>query len=270
MKHPNVSSATPLPAVTRYPDKSPLDVRSIPFRWERGEGEVSIVFRIQIIEDSPEAQDLIRRCLRSDFDLSVADTGADGVRQVVSHVPDLILLDVGLPDEDGFDVCARIRSHQALESVPVIFLSGRGDAHDKVKAFKLGADDYVQKPFDGTELRARIEARLRHANRENRQLRFSDLRLDPLQLEVVIRTEDREWACDLTPHEFRLLHCLASRRGEPVSREGLIEFAWAGVTISARTVDTHMSNLRAKLAPLGGLLESVRGVGYRLAKPASG
>lgn len=222
--------------------------------------------RILVVEDAPEAQALIRRALRGDFETLVAESGSEALERAVACLPDLVLLDVGLPDSDGFDVCTRLRSHPALEHTPIVFLTGRGDCHDKVKAFKLGADDYVEKPFDGPELRARIEARLRNAHAGDRRLRFSDMQLDPIRQEVTLRLPDREWVCDLTPHEFRLLLCLASRRGEAVSRDQLMDFAWAGVTISARTIDTHVSNLRSKLAPHGALLEAVRGVGYRLAK----
>jgi DNA-binding response OmpR family regulator len=223
--------------------------------------------RVLVIDDSPEARAIIHRCLRGQYETLEAENGAQGFERAVACLPDLILLDVGLPDFDGFDVCTRMRSHPALESTPIIFLTGRGEAHDKVKAFKLGADDYVEKPFDILELRARIEARLRTTNPIDRQLRFSDMQLDPLRQSVTLRLPDREWVCDLTPNEFRLLLCLASRRGEVVSRDSLMDFVWPGVTITTRTIDTHISNLRAKLTPHGKAIAAVRGVGYRMAKP---
>ena len=148
-----------------------------------------------------------------------------------------------------------------------MFLTSRGGTSEKVMAFKLGADDYVQKPFEPAELQARIEARLRSAGKRDPQLRFSDLELDPIRQEVCLRLPDREWSCDLTPHEFRILHCLAVSRGIPVPRRQLMEAAWGGVSVSARTMDTHVSNMRKKLAPHGDRLEAVRGVGYRLAEP---
>ncbi len=222
---------------------------------------------ILVVEDSPESQELIRRALRDRFDLAFADTGAKALEQAISQVPDLIVLDVGLPDMDGFALCAKLKSMPVLEDVPVVFLTGRGETDDKLLGFKLGADDYVEKPFQPDELVARIEARLRAAKKPDPKLQFDDMQLDPLRLEVVLRGPDREWTCDLTPHEFRILHCLAKCRSLPVPRARLMEAAWGGVTVSERTVDTHVSNLRKKLTPYGDRLQSVRGVGYRLLEP---
>lgn len=222
--------------------------------------------RVLVVEDSPEARALVERHLRSDdCEVLFAENGTEALSRAVALLPDLILLDVGLPDHDGFDVCTRLRSLPSLEETPIIFLTGRDDIHDKVMAFKLGADDYVEKPFDGLELRARVEARLRRARGHARPLRFGDLRLDPVRQEVTLQLPDCEQSCDLTPHEFRILYCLASRRGDPVSRDQLMASAWGGVKVAARTIDTHVSNLRSKIAPIGKRLEAVRGTGYRLA-----
>lgn len=220
--------------------------------------------RILIVEDSLEEQELIRRALRSDYELEFAESSASGLDLASTQPPDLVLLDVGLPDGDGFDLCTRLKSNPRLEDVPVVFLTSRADTTDKVMAFKLGADDFLEKPFASAELRVRVEARLRTAQTRQDALSFSDMQLDPIRQDVILRGDDHEWSCELTPHEFRLLHCLAVRRGEPVPRAQLAESAWAGVAIAERTIDTHVSNLRRKLGSHGALLQAVRGVGYRL------
>lgn len=222
---------------------------------------------ILVVEDCVEQQELIRRCLRDGYELRFAGSGLAGLDEACAAVPDLVLLDVGLPDTDGFDLCTRMKNDPALEAVPIVFLTSRAGSTEKVMAFKLGADDYVEKPFDAAELRARIETRLRGARSADARLCFPDMRLDLVRQEVALRIGDAEIVCDLTPHEFRVLHRLAARRGEPVTRAQLMESAWPGVRIAGRTVDTHVSNLRKKIAPHGDRLEAVRGVGYRLAPP---
>lgn len=225
------------------------------------------MFRILVVEDSPESQTLIRRALCDDYALSFASTAEAGRREAVAQVPDLVLLDAGLPDSDGFALCSQLRCDPALQDVPIVFLTARGETSDKVMAFRIGADDYLEKPFEAAELRARIEARLRRTQKKDPQLSFPDMQLDPVRQEVILRDDDREWSADLTPREFRILHCLAATRGMPVPRRQLMESAWAGIAVSERTVDTHVSNLRKKLAPHGDRLEAVRGVGYRLTDP---
>lgn len=228
--------------------------------------------RILVVEDSLEAQALVRRALASYHELHFASSGDGGIREAVAAPPELILVDVGLPDIDGFELCTRMKSNPVLEDIPVIFLTGRGDTADKVMAFKLGADDFVPKPFDPAELRARIEARLRNRLSSGDRIAFDDMTLDVIRQEVLLHTSGEETPCELTPHEFRILHGLAARRGVVVTRSQLIEVAWGGVSITERTVDTHVSNLRKKLGGLGYLVEAVRGVGYRLveASPRAG
>lgn len=224
--------------------------------------------RILAVEDSCEAQELIRRALVNEYEIDFAGTAREARESIAASKPDLILLDAGLPDVHGLELCSTLRSDPVMESTPIVFLTSSRKTSEKVMAFRLGADDYVEKPFAPEELRARIEARIRRIKLDqHRTLSFSDLRLDALRHAVFIVDGEGERPCDLTPREFGILFCLATSRGSPVSRASLMRSAWGSVTVSERTIDTHVSNLRRKLAPHGDRLQGIRGVGYVLNEP---
>ncbi len=226
--------------------------------------------RILAVEDSCEAQELIRRALVNDYEIDFAGSAWEARESIAASRPDLILLDAGLPDVHGLELCSTLRSDPVMEGTPIVFLATCRKTSEKVMAFKLGADDYVEKPFAPEELRARIEARIRRMKvDQHRTLSFSDLRLDTLRHAVFVVDGGDERPCELTPREFGILHCLASSRGSPVSRTCMMRSAWGSVTVSKRTIDTHVSNLRRKLAPHGDRLQGVRGVGYVLNEPAA-
>lgn len=222
--------------------------------------------RILVVEDSPDARALVVRALDGRASLSLAASLEEARAALGRGRPDLVLLDVGLPDGDGFDLCRSLQADDRTRDVPVVFLTARDATCDKVDAFALGAEDYLAKPFDPDELRARVEARLRRSAslRERRDaLEVDGLRLD-LGLHRAFRTGDAPPAAlDLTSHEFRLLYYLATRPGRTVTRDELVADVWSVEAVCERTVDTHMSNLRRKLGPLGRRIHTVRGVGYR-------
>lgn len=177
--------------------------------------------------------------------------------------PDLILLDLMLPDIDGLDVCRYLRKQEGLSEVPVIMLTARGDESDKVLGLGLGADDYVTKPFSVKELIARIQAVLRrrdHADAAH-QIALGPLLIDADKHEV---TRDGE-RVDLTATEFRILHLLASRRGRVFTRDQILDHLWGHEkAVVDRTIDVHIRNLREKLGPAAELIKNVRGVGYKV------
>jgi DNA-binding response OmpR family regulator len=189
---------------------------------------------------------------------------ADGLyRYLQREKPDLILLDLMLPDVDGLDVCRHLRKNEGLAHIPVIMLTARGDESDKVLGLELGADDYLTKPFSVKELIARIHAVLRRRSQEEplRQIALGLLRMD-LDKHEITRGGTK---IELTATEFRILQLLASRRGRVFTRDQILDHLWGHEkAVVDRTVDVHIRNLREKLGPAASLIKNVRGVGYKV------
>jgi two-component system response regulator MprA len=213
--------------------------------------------RIAVCEDDRALRGVLRRALEGDGHSVVASaTGSELLAQLVP-VPDVVILDIGLPDADGRDVCLALRAHGV--DAPVLMLTALGGMHHKVSGFEAGADDYLTKPFDVPELLVRIRALLRRATIT---VDADDVVLDPTSHEVR-RGDDGE---TLTPTEFRLLGRLISVPGEVVRRHALVAAGWPhGAQVSENTLDSYLRRLRVKLERLGvgGRVATVRGVGYR-------
>jgi two-component system phosphate regulon response regulator PhoB len=178
--------------------------------------------------------------------------------------PDLVLLDIMLPELDGLEVCRRLKQAPALRSVPVIMLTARSEEVDRVVGLELGAEDYVVKPFSPRELLLRIKNALRRAGAESVNVddtwRFEGLVLNFAAHELEVDGEKRQ----LTATEHRLLKELVQARGRVLSRDHLLDTVWnTDFEGASRTVDTHMRRLRAKLDTYADCIETVRGVGYR-------
>jgi two-component system phosphate regulon response regulator PhoB len=182
-----------------------------------------------------------------------------------SPAPDLILLDLMLPDLNGTEVCRELRRHETTRSVPIVFLTARDNEIDRVVAFELGADDYVAKPFSVRELMLRVRALLRRTKasksaQPGAEHDFERLRVDPEAHQAWVDGAE----VSLTALEFRLLHTLLHRRGRVQTRSQLLEDVWGvHADVTTRTVDTHVKRLREKLGEAGSYVETIRGVGYR-------
>jgi DNA-binding response OmpR family regulator len=177
--------------------------------------------------------------------------------------PDLVLLDLMLPDMDGLDVCRELRRDEKTAGIPIIMLTARDQETDKVLGLELGADDYVTKPFSVKELIARIHAVLRRRERtaDGRPLAIGGLLMDQAKHSVTLAGAP----IDLTATEFRILYLLASRRGRVYTREQILDHLWGHEkAVVDRTVDVHIRNLREKLGPASSLIKNVRGVGYKV------
>lgn len=216
--------------------------------------------RVLIVDDEPRMRELIRLYLSAEFDVAEAGDGLAALRQIRQAEPDLILLDVMMPNLDGWETLERIREESAI---PVILLTARGDVPDRVQGLRLGADDYIAKPFDGRELAARIQAVLR---RTKGQLEATaPLCRGPLLIRPAERSAEyagRPLA--LTPKEFDLLALLVAHPGQAFPRERLLDRIWGpDYEGDIRTVDSHIKNLREKLGEGAGLIGTVWGVGYR-------
>ncbi len=217
--------------------------------------------RILVVEDEDAiAEPLVDGLRREGFDVERAATGGAALE---AAEPDIVLLDLRLPDTDGLDVCRRLRERS---SVPIIVVTARGEEADRVVGLELGADDYVVKPFGLRELIARIRAVTRRTSAQTHvhgPLRVGGLEID----ERARRAQLDGHPLDLTPKEFDLLAALARDPGAAVSRRRLLEEVWETTWLgSSKTIDVHVAALRRKLGD-PGWIETVRGVGFRL-RPA--
>ncbi len=225
--------------------------------------------RIIIIEDEADIVEMVRYNFRKEgFEVESYARGKDGLDAVRRMPPDLLLLDIMLPDEDGFSICRRLRADDRLRSLPVIFLTARGEEIDRIVGLEIGADDYVVKPFSPRELVARAKAILRRQERGAAELtevvEIRGLRLDARTQDVSVRGA----AVDLSALEFKLLHFLASHPRQVFSRERLLDEVWGrDCSVTLRTVDVHIRRLREKIEAQPESPEyigTVRGAGYRL------
>jgi two-component system, OmpR family, response regulator CpxR len=219
--------------------------------------------RVLLVDDDAGLCQLVTRFLaREGFATSWAPTGAAGVELALAEDYSLIMLDVMMPDIDGFEVLRRLREHSRT---PVLMLTARGDTHDRIRGLKLGADDYLPKPFDPAELVARIRAILRRSAPQRPA--FAAITLGDIDLDGGIRSVRRNGTpVDLTTVEFDLLAVLMGAAGRTVSREDLVRNV-LGREFSPfdRSIDTHVCNLRRKLGPLADgaeRIKGVRGAGY--------
>ncbi|MCW2570805.1 MAG: two-component system response regulator [Frankiales bacterium] len=215
---------------------------------------------VLLVEDDHGLRDVLARALREEgFRVTTAVDGRSALASAADP-PAAVVLDVGLPDSDGRDVCAALRA-QGMQA-PVLFLTARDGLHDRLSGFAAGGDDYLTKPFHVSELVARLRALLKRATPEAAQL-GSGIVLDPSS--HALSRGDSE--VPLTPTEFRLLACLLAASGDVVRRRELISSAWpAGAIVAENTLDQYVTRLRRKLVEAGSTrgLKTVRGVGYRL------
>jgi two-component system phosphate regulon response regulator PhoB len=221
---------------------------------------------ILIIEDEKDLLKVLEYNLRqAGHQVFTSLRGRDGLRLAKEHRPEIVLLDLMLPDISGMEVCRSLRASAETAGARVIMVTARGEEIDRVLGFEMGADDYVVKPFSVRELLLRIQAIQRRGYPEiaiSQQVHFGRLRLD--------RDAHRAWVdnleVELTALEFRLLVTLHDRRNRVLSREKLLDDVWGiDADITTRTVDTHVKRLREKLGGGGRYIETVRGVGYRFA-----
>ncbi|MET0558532.1 MAG: response regulator transcription factor [Solirubrobacterales bacterium] len=218
---------------------------------------------VLVVEDEQAIADLVRAYLRREgFDVVWARSGEQALEELGRHPVRFVVLDIGLPGIDGFEVCRRLRARTA---VPILILSARDEEVDRVAGLEAGADDYVVKPFSPRELVARVKAILRRAGGGGRAaaegpLSVGDVELDPAARSVRVGGEPVE----LTAREFDLLAALLAHRGVVLSRDRLLELAWQGdFPGGTRTVDVHVAQLRAKL-DRPDLVATVRGAGYKV------
>ena len=226
--------------------------------------------RVLVVEDEPDIRDLLTFHLeREGYQVVTCRSGLDALRQATAGAPDLVLLDLMLPEMDGLEVCRRLRQEPRTAALPLVILTAKGEEVDRVLGLELGADDYIVKPFSPKEVVARIRAVLRRSRPPAAE---APMVVGTLDIDVARHTVRVGGAAvPLTPKEFDLLRALVEARGRVLSREFLLDRVWgyaAASEIESRTVDVHVRRLRVKLAAEGRRLATVKGVGYRLEQDA--
>jgi two-component system phosphate regulon response regulator PhoB len=224
--------------------------------------------QVLIVDDERDLVRLLEFNLQqAGFETAVAYTGMEALERVRQRIPDLVVLDLMLPDIPGTEVCRQIKASPRTRHVPVLMLTARTDEVDRVVGFEVGADDFVTKPFSVRELVLRIRAILRRgsgADADQARDQVGPIRVDPEAHRAYVEGEE----IALTALEFKLLTTFMSRLGRVQTREALLQDVW-GVSseLQTRTVDTHVKRLREKLAAGRDLIETVRGIGYRMVEP---
>jgi two-component system phosphate regulon response regulator PhoB len=218
-----------------------------------------------VVDDEPDIVALVAYHLaKAGYRVSTAAAGPDALSLARRERPSLVVLDLMLPGMSGFDVLEQLRRDDATKHIAVLMLTARKEEQDRIRGLSLGADDYLTKPFSPQELVLRVRAILRRVGSSPEAgdvLQAGPIRIDRSAHTVTVDGKGVE----LTPTEFRLLLILAERRGRVQGRKQLLETVWeAAPDIQTRTVDMHVQRLRSKLEPVGELIETVRGFGYRM------
>lgn len=227
--------------------------------------------KMLVVEDELEIAELLRFHLqREGFDVRMTQSGRTALTQVETNPPDLVLLDLMLPDLDGLEVCRRLKRRSETRQIPILIVSAKGEESDIVAGIELGADDYITKPFSPRVLIARVKNILRRyavefgeAGESEHAMTAADgaLVIDPDRHVVSVHGKPVE----LTVTEFGILECLAKHPGFVRTRDQIISSVHGNDTVlSSRTVDVHVTALRRKMGELGAMIQTVRGVGYRL------
>jgi two-component system phosphate regulon response regulator PhoB len=223
--------------------------------------------RILVVDDEPDLLELVRVNLdRAGYRVETAETGQEALDRLRRSPPDLMVLDLMLPDLSGTEICRRVRAAPELARVAIIMLTAKTAEVDRVVGFEVGADDYVPKPFSPRELVLRVQAVLRRRSPPAGAagvLEHGPLRIDPERHRCFVSEREIE----LTAKEFDLLQTLMASPGRVQTRDRLLERVWGSdISVTLRTIDTHLKRLREKLGPAGSLIETVRGVGYRFSE----
>jgi two-component system phosphate regulon response regulator PhoB len=226
--------------------------------------------RILIIEDERALTEVLTyNFQREGYDTIVAHDGQEGLRKAQTQLPDFIILDIMLPTLNGLEVCRDLRAGERTRHIPIVMLTAKAEETDQVVGFSMGADDYVTKPFSVKVLLQRLKAlqrRLEGPVDATDVVEHMGVRIDRVRHKAWVEAKE----LDLTPTEFRLLECMLRQPGRAFSRSQLMDTAIGeGSIVLERTIDVHVKSLRRKLGRAGGLIETVRGIGYRFRENAS-
>ncbi len=224
-------------------------------------------YKILIVDDEPDVVELVEYNLKNaGFDVIKSSDGNEALNTIQNKNPDLILLDIMLPNIDGFEICKILKRNPDTAAIPIIMLTAKAAEVDRIVGLELGADDYITKPFSPRELVLRVKTLLKRikGNDETTSIiQYGHLRIDTARFEVTVKGKKIE----LTATEFKLLLTLASRPGRVQTREQLLQEVWEyNSSVDTRTVDTHIRRLREKLGQAADYIETLRGFGYRFSE----
>lgn len=222
--------------------------------------------KILVVDDEPDVTELVSYHLKAKgFAVETLNDATASIAKARHFLPDLVILDIMMPHLSGLQICRILRTEPRLSRVPVIFLTAKSEAHDRIEGLEVGADDYLSKPFSPKELVLRVEAifrRLTTPPPSTGKLQIGSIVLDGETHRVTVGGH----ALELTATEFRLLRLLMERQGRVQTRENLLVNVWNySAEIETRTIDTHVRRLREKLGDEANWIETIRGVGYRMA-----
>ena len=223
--------------------------------------------RVLLVEDSREVQLIVSAALKGTYVFKAVSTAQEAFNELESKSYSLVILDVELPDGDGFKICAQMKTIEKNKDAQIVFLSGKQSTSDKVMGLSLGGDDYIVKPVDPVELKARIDARIRRLDQSSQaQENFfvGPFKIVSTQQKIYLATDGQEKSLDLPTMEFKLLHFLLRHENQVLSREQILSAIWGHLpNVTDRTVDTHIYNIRKKLGTHASCIQSIPRVGYR-------
>lgn len=221
--------------------------------------------KILLVDDEPDILEFLKYNLEQDgYEVSISTNGKDALKKISNNV-DLIVLDIMMPEMDGFELYKQIKNNNDYQHIPIIFLTAKSGETDEIKGLDLGASDYIQKPISPKKLIARIKSNLRKSTSKEKKEKAKELRIGPLIIDVekfIVKVDSKE---KFFPRkEFQLLHFLADNPGKVINRETLLKEIWGNdVYVIDRTIDVHIRKIREKLGKHSELIETIKGVGYR-------
>lgn len=226
-------------------------------------------FKILVVDDEKDIVDLLKYNIEKEkeFEVITALNGKDALASAIENKPDLVLLDIMMPEINGFDVCRKLKSNVSTSKIPVIFLTAKENEIDEIIGLELGADDYIQKPISPRKVIARIKTVVRRVYSDDEKtiksdeyIKFKNLQIDTVAHIVKIDGEE----VFFPKKEFQLLHFLLSNKGKVLSREILLNQIWGeNIYVVDRTIDVHVAKVREKLGEYADYIETIKGLGYR-------
>lgn len=220
--------------------------------------------QILVLEDFEESFILIKNAIDGHHSLTWVKSVSEAMR-AFNRDFELALVDIELPDGDGFQFCDWVRSQKHLSHIPIMFISGKSSVESRITGFSIGGDDYITKPFNFVELKARVEAKLRWSSRRaNYLLNANGIGVDLRSQRAQMRVDSKIIDLDLTPIEFKILNMFLTEPNKAFSRDEILNRIWGQtIFVYPRSVDTHVSKLRSKLGPKANCIKSVHGIGYK-------
>jgi two-component system alkaline phosphatase synthesis response regulator PhoP len=226
-------------------------------------------YRVLVVDDEKDIVDLLKYNLEKEkeFVVITASNGKEALEYAVEYKPDLVLLDIMMPEMNGFDVCKKLKSSPATSNIPVLFLTAKENEIDEIIGLELGADDYIQKPISPRKVVARVKSVIRRVYSESDKTIKTDEHIIFKKLEIdtiahIVKIDDEE--VFFPKKEFQLLHFLLSNKGKVLSRNVLLNQVWGeNVYVVDRTIDVHVAKVREKLGEYADYIETIKGLGYR-------